>query len=425
MKEGPDRIDYQETPDVTEVHAAVKREHAEPTAETTPMPLWLTGLCGLAVAWAGAYFGVFNGGFSGNVYNEYQSSPAVLFPLPQKAGVGETVTLTLAQKGKTVFGQCVGCHGGSGLGVPGQFPPLAGSHFVTGGEKRLIAILLKGISGEFHVEGKVYNGQMPAWEAALTDEKIAAVASFIRQEWGNKAGEITPAKVAAARKLFASQKTPWAGKDVEGLPDENLPDEGGAAAPAAPAAGGDAKPAAAPAPAAAAPASAAPTAASAPAPAPATAPAGGAPAPAAAPAASNFDLKASITRGQPVYMQTCIACHQPTGMGLPGAFPPLGKSEYVTGEARRMVAIMLKGLQGPITVNGMVFSNIMLPLDVQFPVLKDDGKVADVANYARNSFGNTSTEPVTPELVKAVREEFAGRTTPWTEADLKNFPAKK
>ena len=64
--------------------------------------------------------------------------------------------------------------------------------------------------------------------------------------------------------------------------------------------------------------------------------------------AEDFDLKASITRGQPLYMQTCIACHQPTGMGLPGAFPPLAGSEYVTGSARRMVATMLKGLQGPL-----------------------------------------------------------------------------
>ena len=407
MKEGPDRIDYQETPDVTEVHAAVKREHPEPTAETTPMPLWLTGLCGLAVAAAGFYFGVFNGGLSGSIYNEYESSPGALIPLPKKAGEGEAVVLTLAQQGKTVFGQCVGCHGGSGVGVPGQFPPLAGSHFVTGGEKRVIAILLKGITGPITVEGKLFNGQMPAWEGALTDKKIAAVASFVRQEWGNKAEEISEAKVAAARKMFADRKTPWTEAELLQIPgDENLPDAGGAkpAAPAGASAPAPAAGAAAPAPAASAPA-----------------PAGAAPAPAAA----DFDLKASITRGQPLYMMTCIACHQPTGMGLPGAFPPLGKSEYVTGDPRRMVAIMVKGLQGPITVNGMMYSNVMIPLDTQFPVLKDDAKVADVANYARNSFGNTSPEPVTPELVKAVREEFASRTTPWTEADLKNFPAKK
>jgi len=60
---------------------------------------------------------------------------------------------------------------------------------------------------------------------------------------------------------------------------------------------------------------------------------------------------------------------------------------------------------------------------LQFPVLKDDAKVADVANYARNSFGNEAKDPVTPELVTAVRKEFASRATPFTEADIKAFPA--
>lgn len=427
MNEGPERIDYQETAELSEVHASVKREHAEPGADVTPIPLWLTGLCGVAVAWAGAYFGIFNGGFSGNVYNEYQSSPATIWPLPAKEGGEGDAVKSLAQQGKSVFNSCVGCHGGNGAGVPGQFPPLVGSHFVTGGEKRLIAILLKGISGPITVEGKPYNGQMPAWESSLTDAKIASVASYIRQEWGNKAGEISPEKVAAARKEFASRTAPWSEADLLKIPaDENFPDAGGGAAPAAAPAQGSA-PAAAPAPAKTdAAASAAPAPAAAPvAAAPAPAAGAPAPAPAAAPAAAAFDLKASITRGQPIYMQTCIACHQPTGMGLPGAFPPLGKSEYVTGDPRRMIAIMLKGLQGPITVNGVLYSNVMLALDMQFPILKDDAKVADVANYVRNSFGNTSTEAVTPEFVTAVRAEFASRPTPWTEADLKNFPAKK
>jgi mono/diheme cytochrome c family protein len=137
--------------------------------------------------------------------------------------------------------------------------------------------------------------------------------------------------------------------------------------------------------------------------------------------AQDFDLKASITRGQPLYMQTCLACHQPTGMGLPGAFPPLAGSEYVTGSPRRLVATMLKGLQGPITVKGITYNNIMLPLDVQFPILKDDAKVADVANYVRNNFGNTAAEPVTTALVTEVRAKWASRTTPVTEADLKEW----
>jgi mono/diheme cytochrome c family protein len=413
MKEGPERIDYQETPDVTEVHAAVRREHAEPTAEVTPIPLWLTGLCGVAVTWAGLYFGVFNGGLSGNVYNEYDSSPAKLFPLPQAEGAGEGPPLTLAQQGKSVYGQCVGCHGGNGMGVPTQFPPLVGSPFVNKGEKRMIAILLKGITGPITVEGKPFNNNMPAWEAALSDKKIAAVASFVRQEWGNKGGEITEAKVKAARKEFSKRTTPWVEADLLQISeDENLPDEGGAApAPGTPATTAAAATAPAAAPGTAPAATAAPAT---------TTPGATAPAPAGA-----FDLKASIARGQPLYMQTCFACHQATGLGLPGAFPPLAKTEYTTGDARRMIAMILKGVQGPLTVNGAQYNNIMLPLDMQFPVLKDDAKVADVLNYVRNSFGNDVKEPVTPELVTAVRKEFESRTTPWLEADLKAFPAPK
>ena len=137
--------------------------------------------------------------------------------------------------------------------------------------------------------------------------------------------------------------------------------------------------------------------------------------------AEDFDLKASITRGQPLYMQTCIACHQPTGMGLPGAFPPLGGSEYVTGSPKRMVALMLKGVQGALTVKGMTYNNVMIALDTQFPQYKDDAKVADVANYVRNSFTNTSTDAVTPALVKEVREKWASKTTPFTEAELKDW----
>ena len=137
--------------------------------------------------------------------------------------------------------------------------------------------------------------------------------------------------------------------------------------------------------------------------------------------AQDFDLKASIENGRPLYMQTCVACHQPTGMGLPGAFPPLGGAEYVNGSVKRMVAILLKGLQGPITVKGAVYSNIMLPLEVQFPVYKDDSKLADVVNFVRNNFGNTNTEPATPALVAEMRKKLESRTTPWTEAEIKDW----
>jgi mono/diheme cytochrome c family protein len=137
--------------------------------------------------------------------------------------------------------------------------------------------------------------------------------------------------------------------------------------------------------------------------------------------AEEFDVKASVERGKPLYMVTCLACHQITGMGLPGAFPPLGGSEYVSGSPRRMVAMMLKGMQGPLTVKGVMYNNVMIALDTQFPQYKDDKNVADVSNYVRNSFGNTATEAVTPQLVAEVRAKWASRTQPFTEVEVKDW----
>lgn len=136
------------------------------------------------------------------------------------------------------------------------------------------------------------------------------------------------------------------------------------------------------------------------------------------------DIKVSADRGKMVYMTTCMACHQLTGLGVPGAFPPLAKTEYVSGDARRVVAIALKGILGAITIDGKVYATGMPQPDLTFPVLKDDAKIADVLNYVRTSFGNEVKEAITPAFVAEVRKEFAERKTQWTEAELKAFPAK-
>jgi mono/diheme cytochrome c family protein len=403
--EGPDRIDYQETPDITEVHAAVDREKPEPSADVTPIPMWLTGVCAVAMVWAGLYFGIFNGGLSGNVYNEYESSPAVLFPIPEQAGkhAGPAeAAQTLAQQGKAVFSNCAVCHQPTGQGIPGQFPPLAGSEYVNGSEKRLVAIILKGVQGPVTVRGKpaTYTGQMVPWETQLSPKKIAAVASYIRQEWGNTGAEISEAKVIAAKKEFASQTKQWTEAELQAIPaDATLPDEGGAKTPNA------TQPAAAP---AAVPAAGAPNAVAA--------------VPPAAGAGASPELKASIERGKVVFMQTCVTCHQVTGLGIPGAFPPLAGTEYTQGDARRMIAMTLKGVNPPLKIKDMTYIVPMPPLTVQFPILVDDVKLADVINYVRNSFGNKDDKGVTPAMIDEVRKEFTSRAAPWTEPELKNFP---
>ena len=113
-------------------------------------------------------------------------------------------------------------------------------------------------------------------------------------------------------------------------------------------------------------------------------------------------------------MLVCVACHQPTGLGLPPVFPPLTKSEYVSGSAERFAAMILKGNAGPMTIDGKLYNNIMPP---QEAMLTDD-KVAAIMTFTRSSFGNQAP-PVSPALVAATRKKFADRKTPWTEPELK------
>ncbi len=400
--EGQDRLDYRETADITEVHAAIAREHADPSADVTPIPTWLSIVCAAALCWAGAYIGIFHGGFSGKVYNEYESSPSTFFPLPGNViagGVGAAAELTPLQLGAKVYKEtCINCHMPSGLGQPGAVPALAGSEWVDGSEfceERLIGIVLKGIKGPVTVKGVAFNSQMQPWEP-LGPKKIAAVLTYVRQEWGNKGGEITEAQVLAAKKKMTAHGDQWTLDEVKQIPlDSKLE---GAATPAVPQAKTDAKPGDA----------AKPTDSGKP----------------AAPTGA-IDLSASIAAGKGIYMATCFACHQATGMGVPGAFPPLVGSPYVHEDDRRVVAIVLKGIVGAITVDGKVYATGMPNPMLTFPQLKDDKNVADVLNFVRNNFGNKNERAITPDFVAKVRAEFAAREAQWTEAELLKFPPAK
>ena len=113
---------------------------------------------------------------------------------------------------------------------------------------------------------------------------------------------------------------------------------------------------------------------------------------------------------------SCTNCHQPTGAGLPGVFPPLAGSEWVNGPAENMIRIHLRGLQGPITVKGVEYGQAvsMAPVpEVIFPSTNEN--VAAVLTYVRNSWGNTGSE-VTPEMVAKYQGEKG--QPPLTAADL-------
>ena len=103
-------------------------------------------------------------------------------------------------------------------------------------------------------------------------------------------------------------------------------------------------------------------------------------------------------KGKVVYDKVCIACHQATGLGIPGAFPPLAKSDYLNKDVNRAIKGVVKGLTGPITVNGKKFNGAM-PAQTTLT----DQQLADAFTYVYASWGNNKTV-VTPAMVKAQRK---------------------
>lgn len=102
--------------------------------------------------------------------------------------------------GKAVYSKnCSSCHQAGGQGVPSTFPPLAKNSFVTGDAKKVIGAVVHGLNGQISVSGKSYNGTMPAWKGQLSNAEIAAVVTYIRSAWGNKASKVSEKDVAAVK----------------------------------------------------------------------------------------------------------------------------------------------------------------------------------------------------------------------------------
>lgn len=116
---------------------------------------------------------------------------------------------------KTYATYCSACHQANGQGVAGMFPPVAGSEWVTGDAATLIRILLHGVEGKIEVAGETYAGHMPPWGGAIKDPEMAALATYLRSSWGNKAEPVSTATVAELRKAHASRKKPWTAPELK------------------------------------------------------------------------------------------------------------------------------------------------------------------------------------------------------------------
>ncbi|MDT0554463.1 c-type cytochrome [Patiriisocius hiemis] len=107
-------------------------------------------------------------------------------------------------------------------------------------------------------------------------------------------------------------------------------------------------------------------------------------------------LEKSIERGAVVYKDFCVQCHLPTGKGVPGNFPPLAGSNWLTEKRTESIHAVKYGQKGEIKVNGVTYNGIMTPMGLS------DKEIADVLNYSMNSWGNTQKVMVTEEEVAKV-----------------------
>jgi mono/diheme cytochrome c family protein len=124
-----------------------------------------------------------------NASSAAASASAAAMKNPASASDGATVYLT----------DCSSCHQTNGQGVSGAFPPLAGNPVVTGNPVAVIAIVKNGLEGRVMVNNAAYSGIMPSWKGQIDDDQIAAVISYIRSAWTNRAGGVSLAQVRSIK----------------------------------------------------------------------------------------------------------------------------------------------------------------------------------------------------------------------------------
>ena len=187
----------------------------EPTAPRSTVPMWILVVTLVLLFLGFVIFDRHSGRFDARVYSPYASAEQLDAYQPK------TGAAAARAQGKKVYESVCGiCHGVDGLGKPGQAPPLAGSEWVNAkGVSRLAHIPLAGANGLISVEGKDWNMNMAAMGAALPDADLAAVLTYIRSSWGNKAGEVTADDVKSVRASMGGHPQPMNGEQMMKMPE--------------------------------------------------------------------------------------------------------------------------------------------------------------------------------------------------------------
>jgi nitrite reductase (NO-forming) len=120
------------------------------------------------------------------------------------------------------------------------------------------------------------------------------------------------------------------------------------------------------------------------------------------PKIAAMGMEIVMEKGKRVFSQTCVACHQAEGQGLPGVFPPLADSDFLMADKSRAITALVKGLSGPIEVRGQKYNGVMPP------VMLNDEQIAHVLTFVRNTWGNKG-DIVTVDEVRKVHAEVASQ----------------
>lgn len=193
-------------PDKLKILPQELRENADPEEAIRPMP-WLAAVVAIGMVIFGIVYLLMNPAIERTDLGDMRTV-ADLRPTAQAAAPGAAVD------GGTIFAaNCAACHQANGQGLPGVFPPLAGSEWVVGDPKVLANILLHGVSGKIEVAGQSFDGMMPAF-AQLSDAEIAGVLTHIRSTWGNQAEAISADFIASEREAGSARTTPFEGGEA-------------------------------------------------------------------------------------------------------------------------------------------------------------------------------------------------------------------
>jgi mono/diheme cytochrome c family protein len=183
---------------------AEAREQRDPGERERPLPWFVIMLIG-AMAMSGIIYISGMGRDLGSQYGDSRTASALMPATVVKTAQGASAAI---DGGQIFTAKCAACHQATGLGIPGVFPPLAGSEWVLGSDKVLVQIPLHGITGALQVKGGAYHGAMPPFNT-LSDAEIAAVLTYVRGHFTNAAPPVTPATVAAGRAATESRTLPW------------------------------------------------------------------------------------------------------------------------------------------------------------------------------------------------------------------------